>query len=223
MITLKQILTDIYHIEFKNLNILESGACSLSNLVTAEFLDSNNCWFLEPNPVDHKQLIKDGVKQCLQYALSDRNGTAEFTLTSHPGNSSLEHSKTHIEELKGYNNSFSKIEVITIRYETLQKITGCVFDLMSLDIEGHESIVLKSLLSIDACNLPKILVIECGYDWEDRLQLLRQLGYSIDTYYYNNCILSRDNTGISKNKNAITYYHGVFKKFVYFGKEIYSL
>lgn len=219
--SLKKILSDIYNITFVNMNILECGAYCYRDLITSEFISDNNCWYLEPNPDDFVHLKKH-LNQCLEYALSDFDGEIEFNQTSWGGNGSIEHSNIHLEELKSYNASFSKIKVKTITYDTLLDTVNCIFDIFCLDVEGHEVTILNSIKKISNEKLPKIIVIECGYNWEDRLKILESMNYSIDIYWKNNCILSRIDSNLDKNFEKIDYYNNIYKEFFWFGRVIYK-
>ena len=80
-------------------------------------------------------------------------------------------------------------------------------NILILDIEGHEVPVLKSMgEEVERNNLPDIVCIECGYDWQDRLELLESMGYEADFFEYNNCYLSLKDSDsiISKDKDLIS-------------------
>lgn len=218
---LKKILTDIYNPTFKDLNILECGAHHPEKLITEDFISDNNCWYLEPNPKDFENLKKSGLKNCFEYALSNFDGTTKFTSTSHPGNSSINHSDLHKEELEKYNSNFVEIEVECITYSSLMEKINCKFDILCIDIEGHEITVLNSIKNLSYDLFPKIIVIECGYDWNDRLSLLESMGYEIDTYWENNCILSILED-CDKNKSKIQYYNTIYTEFVWNGILVYK-
>jgi FkbM family methyltransferase len=219
---LKQVLSDIYQIDFVDLNLLECGAYRADSLISSEFIQNNNCWYLEPNPEYFNNIINSGLKQCLNYALSDFNGEVDFYKTTHPGNSSIDHSEIHRKELESYGSTFSKIKVECITYSTLIQKVDCIFDIFCLDVEGHEMKVLKSMEELSSEKMPKIIVIECGYDWNDRLEVLESMGYSIDIYWQNNCILSKNDKNIQKNKNKIQYYNNIYREFIWFGRVIYK-
>jgi len=213
-----QILKDIYLINWSNLNILECGA-HINGEETSEFELTNNCWYIEANKPDF-DLLKTFRKNVLNIALSDQTGVLKFTISSHPGNSSCEYSKEHLDELKRYNSDFKEIEVSSISYIDLLKDLNLTFDVLVLDIEGHEKTVLNSWKTIDKKLLPSILVIECGYDWEERMYTLKELGYKIDCYYFNNCYLSTPN--IKTNPELTSAYNNQWKTFIWDNKLIYT-
>jgi len=122
-----------------------------------------------------------------------------FYVTSHPGNSSLEHSDKHINELKSYNAEIKEDKVKAISWKRLlldysiEKI-----DLLSLDIEGAEKYVLKDM--IDSNVLPDVICIEVGYEWEEKKEILKTIGYRFDFFHYNNAYCSKYNKKIDIEK-----------------------
>lgn len=217
MKTTSQILKNVYQLEWIGLNILECGANILGE-ETSDFESENNCWYIEANLADYN-ILKQNQKNTLNLALSDKTGKIKFTVSSHSGNSSCEYSENHLQELKKYNTIFTTTEVECISYESLLKKLNLVFDVFVLDIEGHEKTVLNSWKLMNKKLLPSILVIECGYDWNDRLSILKELGYNIDCYYFNNCYLS--NGSIKTNLNYIKKYNNEWGTFVWNNKTIY--
>jgi FkbM family methyltransferase len=212
------VLREVYDVSWEDLNMLECGAHVFGE-ETHEFLSTSNCWYIEANPDDF-QLLQAAKKNSLHYALSDKDGMLEFTVSSHPGNSSCEHGPDHLAELQTqYKAQFKRIEVEAITYKSLLAKLKLTFDVLVLDIEGHEVTVLTSWLAIDPSLLPRILVIECGYDWSDRLTVLTALGYRLDCYYFNNCYLSRD--GVQSRPRARKRFNAQWPTFVWNGKTIY--
>ena len=218
MKSVSNILKDIYMLEWKGLNILECGA-NHSGEETVSFELSNNCWYIEPNIPDYNKL-KNLRKNTLNLALSDNDGIIKFIQSSHPGNSSCEYSEEHLSELKMYGTKFTETEVECISYESLLNKLNLVFDILVLDVEGHEKTILKTFKNINKSKLPNIIVIECGYDWEKRLDILKEIGYRIDCYYFNNCYLSMGE--IKVNKDMTNVYNNEFKSFIWRGRTIYN-
>jgi FkbM family methyltransferase len=211
------VLTSVYKINWTALNILECGA-NRNGDETSFFEPVNNCWYIEANYDDY-EFLKKNRKNTLNYALSDKDGKINFTISSHLGNSSCEYLDEHLLELKKLNSSFIQTEVNSVCYQSLLKNLNLIFDVVVLDIEGHEKTVLKSFLNIEKNLLPKILVIECGYDWSERLDLLNQIGYKIDCYYFNNFYLSLDK--IETDENNIKIFNNEWKNFIWNDKIIY--
>lgn len=212
------ILKDIYKVNFENLNFLECGAHTNGD-ETSDFNHNNNCWYIEANESDYN-VLKKNKNNALNYALSDKDGLIKFTITSQAGNSSCEYTEGHINELNSYNASFKEVMVSSISYNTLLKKLNLKFDVIVLDIEGHEKTVLSSWKNIIPENLPSIVVIECGYDWEIRLNLLKELGYRPDCYYYNNCYLSKPI--IDVNLEYTKQYNNEWKNFIWGKTLIYK-
>lgn len=201
---------------------LECGAGPHGN-ETAEFEINNFCYYLEP--VDEYYKILSSIKNkdnIFNLGLSNFTGECEFTETSHLGNGSITHSNDHIAELKSYNSTFKKIKIQTITYFDFCKLINKNIDILVLDVEGHEVAILNTLLSLSNQQKPKIIVIECGYDWKDRLNILKQLGYNLDFFYYNNAYLTLKECNIIKNVNCISIFRNQWRKWIYNNKLIYD-
>jgi FkbM family methyltransferase len=211
-------LYQAYIFEFKNLNILECGSHSCGS-ETSTFRNNNNCYYIEANPEDYYNMLnqKDVKRENIfNFALSDSCGDISFTITSWPGNSSVNHSKEHYDELIKYNSKFSVITVPCYTYEYfLDNIIKNTIDLLVLDIEGHESKVLNTMLSLPSEKLPKILCIEAGYDWQIRKNLLLKLGYIIDFYEFNNVFLTHKTFNVTKNIEVIRNINKSNPKFIW--------
>lgn len=177
-----------YNYDFQNLHILECGA--LNGEETMNFNTNNQCYYIEANPYVYLNLINK-FKNIYFYALTNSIGQTQFTVTSWVGNSSINHSEEHRKELMNYGSSFENIQVPCITYKYfLENIIKNNIDILILDIEGHECTVLKTFYELKREQLPKFVIIECGYDWLDRKKILLELGYKIDFYQFNNCYLT---------------------------------
>ena len=217
------ILKKTYNIVWKNKTFLECGAAS-SGEETHEFIKENDCYYLEPVKEYFSILstIKDNNK-IFNMGLSDTSSDAvDFIKTSHYGNGSINHGKDHIEELKKYNTQFENVKIKTTTYIDFLMIINKYIDVLVLDIEGHETNVLKTFLNIDNKIKPKIIVIECGYDWKDRLNLLKNIGYDLDFCYFNNAYLSLNNEPIEKNIENINIIKKEWSSWSWNGKVIYT-
>ena len=212
------ILRKVYNIEWKGLNILECGAHS-DGLETSSFEGNNECWFLEPNDIDYQKL-KNKRKNTLNIALSNKNGKVKFTICHGSGNSSCEYSEEQLQELKNRKSTFTETEVEGMTYKNLLEKLNLIFDLFVLDVEGHEMSILNTFKDLEEEKHPKIIVIECGYDWYDRLSLLKEFGYNIDCYYFNNCYLSKGDIKI--NESSAEAVNKQWKTFTWMGKVIYN-
>lgn len=176
-----------YRLPWHYLRSLECGAGPDGN-ETARLPGEK--WYIEGHPeVFRKHTMH--LPNAYNFLLSDIEQSQEFILTSLAGNSSIEHHPLHQQELDQKGSSSTVAEVPSIRYtDFLARYVMGIIHLLVLDIEGHECNVLRDLIGVNKQFLPKLIAIECGYDWEDRKALLKELGYNIDFYYYNNCFLS---------------------------------
>jgi FkbM family methyltransferase len=214
-----EIFKNVYDsFDWKGLYILECGAHQQGE-ETSNLSSTNVCWYIEPNPDDYK-ILSNLKTNTLNVALTNKNSQVKFTLSSHPGNSSCEHSNQHLTELKKYNTSFKEIEVEGMTYDSLLKKLNLTFDVVVLDVEGHEKAILETWKYLNKKSLPKILCIECGYDWNERLSILQQLNYKIDCYYFNNCFLSQQD--IAANSNTTKIYNSEWKQFIWNDKVVYT-
>uniref|UniRef100_A0A6C0JM16 Methyltransferase FkbM domain-containing protein n=1 Tax=viral metagenome TaxID=1070528 RepID=A0A6C0JM16_9ZZZZ len=220
---ISDILRKTYNIDFNNLNILECGSGPGPVLETSDFNKTNNCYYIEANYKDYK-LIHDLKYNVYHYALSDTNENISFTITSHIGNSSVSHSEIHKQELLScYNSTFTNVIVPAITYKNfIQNVIKTNIDILILDVEGHESMILNTFFDLDTSELPKIICIEVGYDWNERKPILLKLGYNLDFYEYNNCYLSHSTYNCNKNISNMNYFNQNNKKFIFFNKLIYE-
>jgi len=213
-----------YYLDFNNLNILECGSSNLG-LDTKDFRHSNNCYYIEPLPNSFKFLIKNAknikIENVYNLAISDVSGKLDFHVSSLLGNSSLCHSNDHINELINIHNStFKTIQVDSVTYKYfIENIINKTIDILILDVEGAEIRILESFKSLTTSQMPKIICIECGYDWNERKQLLLELGYTLDFYSGNNCYASIG--PISKNLDVIKFINNRNVSFIWHGKQIY--
>jgi len=218
-LTLRNLIDNLYNEKFGKLNILEAGAHGPESVVTLEFVRDNNVWYMEPEIFTFDRLVSV-FPQSLNLALSDCDGVVDFTISSHGGNSSIKHSEIHKKELESYNAVFENVKVNCITYSSLLKKLNLIFDILVLDIEGHEVPVLKSMQLSNEKEHPKIIVIECGYDWNERLQILKEMGYCLDVYWENNCVLSKN---IETNPKVVEMCNQMYNKFEWFGQVIYNI
>jgi FkbM family methyltransferase len=220
---ISEILKSCYNYDnWSNKTFLECGAGPHGN-ETANFEKDNDCFYIEPvlRDFDILSSIKNKEK-IFNMGLSDTCGEKDFIVTSHLGNSSINHSKEHIEELKSYNSTFSSTKIKTITYESFLNVINKNIDVLVLDVEGHEIQILNTFLNLKHEQLPKIIVIECGYDWKERLSVLKQIGYCLDFYYFNNAYLTLPDAVLTKNVDNILNIRKQWKTWTYHGKLIYD-
>lgn len=201
---------------------LECGACYLGE--ETEHMPNIEKWYMEGSPEDFAVLNqnKKGINT-LNYLLTDKVGEVNFTWTSHPGNSSICHSKAHKDELISYGASFKELTVPCITYKHLiEEIVKKPIDLLVLDIEGHERVVLNTWFQLQETQLPKILVIECGDDWAERKEMLRKLNYNIFLYQYNNSYLVHSSFQPHYNLEKVIEINKANPAFHWMGRTIYK-
>ena len=198
---------------------LECGACRPEYIETEDWRRKHEVWLLEPNLEVYNQLKSLDYK-VLNLALSDNNQKQTFYISKSEGFCYLESSSLN-DSQKNNEQELLSYEVECITYKNLQKKLGIIYDILILDIEGQEDRVLKNLLTIEKKYLPKILCVECGYEWEDRKKICKKLGYNLDFYYYNNAYFSLCNT-FTKDINTIEAYNKSWPNWDYSGKRIYD-
>lgn len=219
------VITSVYNYDFSNLNILECGACKEGE-ETRFLRDSNNCYYIEANPNDFKILSSQhniNKENIFNFALTDYCGDISFTITSWSGNSSVNHSIDHHNELVKYGSTFNKITVPCYTYKYfIEEIIKKPIDLLVLDIEGHECTILNSMRKLSVEQLPKIICIEAGYDWHERKKILKELEYNIDYYYFNNVFLTHNTFNISKNIEKLKEINNKYPNFIWQDKLIFE-
>jgi len=191
-------ISDGYEIN-PNFSILESGA-RLTQIESRGWIECGmNVWLVEADPKDFASVKEKGYN-VLHYALTDRVGKTEFQISLYTGWSYTTDAVIN-DAIKENAVNGEVVEVPCTTFEMIQKETNTIFDIMIMDIEGCEDIVLKDMKRLDKETLPKILCIECGYEWEKRKKLVLDLGYELDFYFHNNAYFSIPNTVKKKDHN----------------------
>jgi FkbM family methyltransferase len=215
-----EILQQTYIINYNNLNILECGGGAAQE--TNNLCGTNNCYYIEANYPEYQELKRLNYN-VYYYALTDKNENLSFTVTSHGGNSSVSHGELHKKELIDRKSTFTEVIVPGITYKNfIENIIKNNIDILILDVEGHECTILKTFFELDVSQLPKIICIECGYDWIERKTILLKLGYTLDFYEFNNCYLSLSSCNIKKNLHNIKLYNEKNKNFIWLNQVIYK-
>lgn len=215
------LLNYCYSQNYENLYILECGANREGE--ETKDLNSVNKFYIECNPSDFDAL-STRHKNSFNFALHNQIGKVKFTVSSHPGNSSLNYSADHLNELQNvWKSSFCEIEVDAITYKYfIENVIKHNIDVLVLDVEGNETNILNDMKNLNKSQLPTFFIIECGYDWEKRLELLYELGYEVDFYGFNNCYLTLKNSNVIKNHENIKKTNSVNREFIWQGKLIYK-
>lgn len=209
----------------KNTGLVVECGTAQGNMNPSLYLEETMGWDFvgfEPDPRFFPIFKKNRPNAThINLALSNSNGMVEFMIAAHGGNSSLNHTKTHTEELKGYgkfsDGSFVKpIQVQTITWKSFintYKIKA--IDFMILDVEGCEMTVLDSMVGSDV--LPDVLQIEFAYSDRDNTLIneedktnfsgfkilkdkLVKMGYEFDYLNSNNLFFSKIDFWKDKSK-----------------------
>ena len=180
---------------------VESGAFDGVTESNCKFFEESLDWKginVEPFPGHYRKLIENRPTSVnMNCALSSGHGSHRFTHVVHPelgdafGNGSLQHTPEHRKLLNDNGCEFEHIEVPTMTYDTLVEFGGIPrVDLLSLDVEGHESEVLKGM--VKKRYRPRLICIEMGHDKASDLddQLL-SMGYRQDSEYLVNSFYLR--------------------------------
>jgi FkbM family methyltransferase len=168
-------------------------------------------------------------------ALSDENGIIDFTISAWGGNSSINHSKIHAEELITYpakfedGSYFKKISVPTINWDSFTSTYNLKkIDFLILDVEGQEIKVLNGFTKNSI--LPNIIQIEFAYSDHDNALIdinnkenfsgfikiskrLFELNYQFDYVNYNNAYFSQKS--FWKEKDPPLFWKGEDEEFIY--------
>lgn len=157
----------------------------------------------------------------INLALSNKNGMVEFNISSHGGNSSLEHSPDHKKELHKYSkfkdgSLFKTIEVQTITWENfIETYNISHIDFLILDVEGSELMVIDGMSNSTV--LPDVIQIEFAYSDHNNSIIneaektnfsgfkilkdaLLKLGYEFDYLNANNLLFSKTTFWNDKEK-----------------------
>jgi len=136
-------------------NILHIGACLGEEISFYKQLQPKKIYWFEPNPKLLNQLNENVTKQdfisiVFPYAVSSKNGTAEFNIIenetkTNPGCSSLQNLKIHSELYQDITKVDTCIvETINIDEFLRENNLESNFDLVSLDTQGHDFEILSS-------------------------------------------------------------------------------
>jgi FkbM family methyltransferase len=215
-----EILKEAYILDPSNLTVLECGAST--SLESDNLRQNKNCYYIEANYDDFKE-ISTRTENVSHFALTNHNEMVDFFVTSHGGNSSISHSEEHKYELITHHKStFTKKTVPATTYKNyIENIIKTNIDILILDIEGHETVVLETFRELEVHQLPKIICIECGYDWLARKKILLELGYILDFYEFNNCFFTHSTSNIQKNIDNINKFNKNNKEFIWYDTVIY--
>lgn len=169
---------------------IECGAFDGQLECSCKFFEETMGWTgynLEPSPHIFANLKRNRPQsRNYQVALSNRIGTANFKLVSHPqlglnyGNGSLTHTDLHTQSLIDGGCTFSEVEVALTTFKAFVENEHINHvDLFVLDVEGHELDVIAGMQASPV--LPDILCVEVGHTPLDKVRgPLAALGYVYD-------------------------------------------
>ena len=220
-----QVISKAYYLP-RAKNIIEAGCSSPGMIESVGWINNGSCVCLvEPNPVIFRSLLKTFSNKknvsLINCALSDKTGQTKLLFNNkYHGWGYTDFSESNDMKLSRINRlSAAKVDAKT--YDQLQKDLDIVFDIFIMDVEGSEDIILKQMKDQEQTRLPKVLCIECGYEWEKRKALVKNLGYNLDFYFFNNAYFSLDNS-FKKNTNIIDSYNQRWKQWSYRNRIIYT-
>ncbi len=180
---------------------LESGALDGRQNSNGLFFEESLGWTginVEPVPHLFSRLQRHRPKALnLPFALSDRFGFQEISFPAHPvhgdnfGNASLQHTAAHKAVLEKSGCTFTSFMVPTVPFGHLAQFFDiAAIDLFSLDVEGHEMAVLRSMFEAEA--YPRILCVEIDHADADAIRgMLQARGYQLVGEHFANLIAKR--------------------------------
>lgn len=181
---------------------VECGACGGLIESSCKFFEESLGWTginIEPAPPNFRTLLKNRPNsRNLQIGLSDHDGKATFTHAVSPtwgqdfGNGSVQHTPSHLQQLKDSGCSFETFEIEVLTWKALvQREQLTHVDLFVLDVEGHELSVITGMQQCDV--LPDVICIEVGHlDFNQIRVELGKLGYSYDISSHVNAFFVKD-------------------------------
>ena len=195
VIPVDKFLYQTYFKDIENGTFMECGACDGILESSCKFFEEFMGWYginIEPAKFLYNRLVKNRpYSKNLNLALSNRNGKAKFTHVIHPklgenfGNGSLKHIPRHYNNLKKIGCKFKEYEVQTFTFKNIIKLLKLKrLDLFVLDVEGHETEVVKGMRSCEV--LPKVFCVEFTLADKSLDSMIKELGYTFDKKLYNN-------------------------------------
>jgi FkbM family methyltransferase len=183
---------------------IECGAFDGLTESSCKFFEESLGWTtinVEPYPVAYERLLANRPNSVnVNVALSNVNGTADFTAVIHPqfgadcNNGSIRHTTTHKEYLDSICCQYKKYQVPTTTFvDLVSQLNLKAIDLLVLDVEGHEYEVLEGMRDAAPSSLPLVLCIEHGHLGVDQMKpAVEVLGYTFDTTSFVNSFYLRN-------------------------------
>lgn len=165
---------------------IEIGAHDGITISNSLFFEKNRNWegiCIEPNPTVFEKLAKNRKSINLNVCIGDSNDAVKFTqiegYAEMLSGVSNKYDKRHLERIKKEisvnGGEIKSIEVQMMRLEAISQINDRCIDFISIDTEGNEFDIVKS---IDFKKIHvRVLVIENNYNDENLAHFLRSKNY----------------------------------------------
>ncbi len=165
---------------------IDVGAHDGIRFSNSYFFEKNREWkgiCIEPNPNVFSKLKENRTCTNLNICAGENNQIINFTKIEGPAEMlsgvtdsyAPEHLKRINKEVSSHGGSMETIEVKMKRLDSIEGITDRVIDFVSIDTEGNELGVIKS---IDFNNINiSCFVIENNYNDHEMIRLLQEHGY----------------------------------------------
>lgn len=135
---------------------IDIGAHDGISLSNSLFFEKHREWkgiCVEPNPIVYKKLIRNRTSLNLNVCIGKANEIAKFTqikgYSEMLSGMTTKYDERHLErinnEIKFYGGEISEIDVEMIRLDTIENINNTTIDFISIDTEGNEFDILKSI------------------------------------------------------------------------------
>lgn len=206
-------LDEVLFLKKENGFFIDIGAHDGITISNSLFFEKYRNWSgicVEPNPKVYQKLIKNRKSTNLNVCIGDKNKKVKFTqiegysemLSGITENYDLRHIKRIDKELAQKGGKRSEIEIQMIKLNDVQNIKNQTIDFISIDTEGNEYNILKSI-DFDKIEV-KAIVVENNYkDLKIRNYLINN-GYKF--------IINLDSDDVYLKKELYSY-HIMFRLF----------
>jgi FkbM family methyltransferase len=193
------------YLDFKEGGVfIDIGAHDGQSCSNSLFFEEHRNWTgvcIEPGPEEFKKLNQNRKSININACISDYDGESEFTYIEGYSNMlsglSESYNESHenriLNEVRSHGGEIHKINMPVFKLQTiLDKYNICDIDMCSIDTEGSEFNIIKSI-DFSKTNI-KIFTIENNYQTTEIKDYLEDKGY--DLY----CKIQWDDVFIKKNK-----------------------
>lgn len=165
---------------------IEIGAHDGISFSNSLFFEKNRNWegiCIEPNPTVFDKLVKNRNSINLNVCIGNSNDTVKFTqivgcaemLSGVSNKYDIRHLERIKKEISINGGEIKSIEVQMVCLETISQINGRCIDFISIDTEGNEFDIVKSIDFKKIC--VRVLVIENNYNDKNLAGFLRNKNY----------------------------------------------